>query len=260
MYRLQDNVPEYLINESRDFQLLCRLYDCVNNGVKFSIDSIVRLMDTTSCGSGFLKLLETRLGFFTNNSYTDDEIRDVLLGFCDAVKYKGSLIGIERAVRLFMLAKNIKVGTSIDYDPSEKRVSIGFRTTVVDTSLLTDILYYILPAGCYVDYFYYKEEKMYENYKYVDRLTIILSPDGSTYRIVSIEDTYTSGNYPFGNISNTSVGRTINRSLSNLGIVGIYHEDNINASLPEYWNVSTHGLYEDSSSNVSQPTTDESED
>lgn len=259
MYRLQDNVPTYLINESRDFQLLCRLYDCVNNGVKFSIDSIVRVMDTTSCGSGFLRLLETRLGFFTSGNYTDDEIRDVLMGFCDAVRYKGSKLGVSRAVRLFLMAKNLKVETRTDYKKEDMCFYIGFRTSLVDTSLLTDILRYILPAGSGLSYFYYKGEPKETYFNYGDRVTTIIAPDRETGRIVSVPDFYTDAEYAdksgakwdFNKFNESTVDSRLDKdavdnSLSNLGLTSIYsnsfttEEERDNASkIWEIRNIST---------------------
>ena len=41
MLRLENNTPSIYCQKSRDFQLFCRLYDVVNNGVKFDIDSII---------------------------------------------------------------------------------------------------------------------------------------------------------------------------------------------------------------------------
>lgn len=49
--RLQNNVPEVYVKESRDFQLLCRLYDCILNGVKFDIDSMLNITDSKSCSN-----------------------------------------------------------------------------------------------------------------------------------------------------------------------------------------------------------------
>ena len=60
IFRLQSNVPEIYINESRDFQLLCRLYDCVLGGVKLDIDTLENIIDTRSCNSILLQLLELK--------------------------------------------------------------------------------------------------------------------------------------------------------------------------------------------------------
>lgn len=47
MFRIQDNVPEVYINESRDFQLISRLYDILFSGTKYDIDSMVNVLDAT---------------------------------------------------------------------------------------------------------------------------------------------------------------------------------------------------------------------
>ena len=46
---VQEMTPQIYTEESRDFQLLSRLYDCVFNGMKFDTDSIVELIDTQQC-------------------------------------------------------------------------------------------------------------------------------------------------------------------------------------------------------------------
>lgn len=248
MYRLQDNVPEYLINESRDFQIFCRLYDCLNNGVKFSIDSIVRVMNTTMCGSSFLKLLESRVGFFTDGQYTDTEIRDILTGFCDMVKYKGSFLGIVRAVRTFLVAKNVKVPTTIDYDNDAKKISIGLRSRKLDTSLLDDILRYVMPAGAFVDYFYYAMDTRETPLEFGQRVICVLTRDVKTSRVVEKYNTYTddtSTSYhqwkDFDGATatlNDDEKNAINNMLSNVGFTNIYSKSDDTTS-EETWKVKT---------------------
>ena len=51
LFRTQDNVPEIYVNESRDFQLLCRLKDVMINGVKYAIDSINHTSNTLEMNS-----------------------------------------------------------------------------------------------------------------------------------------------------------------------------------------------------------------
>ena len=46
MIRTQEMVPDYYIEASRDFQVLCRLYDFAMNSLKFNIDSMQELTDT----------------------------------------------------------------------------------------------------------------------------------------------------------------------------------------------------------------------
>ncbi len=60
LIRLQNMVPEVYPNNSRDFQLFCRLYDCVFNGNKFDIDSILDICDTEYIDSKLLRLLQSK--------------------------------------------------------------------------------------------------------------------------------------------------------------------------------------------------------
>ena len=77
IFRLQDNTPEAYTEDSRDFQLMLRLYDCVNNGVKFYIDSIPDTVNTKKCNAALLDLLKTKLGFFSSIEFQERELRSV---------------------------------------------------------------------------------------------------------------------------------------------------------------------------------------
>ncbi len=46
MIRTQEMVPDYYIEKSRDFQILCRLYDFVLNPVKYNADTLLDTTDT----------------------------------------------------------------------------------------------------------------------------------------------------------------------------------------------------------------------
>lgn len=157
MFRLQDNVPEVYVNESRDFQLLCRLFDAVNNGVRSDINSMIRVMDTKNCINRMLQLLQTRLGFFTKHSYNDDMIRVVLSGFNEIVRWKGSKRAIEGAIYLFLRANDIEILEQkvVEIKDQEKTIEIIIPSTPLDTTLLTEILNYIIPTGYLISYSFY---------------------------------------------------------------------------------------------------------
>ena len=59
LFRLQNNVPSVYVNSSRDFQLLCRLYDAAFNNVMFDADSISDITNTDRCSARVLPLLQT---------------------------------------------------------------------------------------------------------------------------------------------------------------------------------------------------------
>ena len=68
MFRTENNVPQNYIEESRDFQLLSRLYDLTYNGLRYNIDSMINLNDPMKINEQFLPLLGTKVGFITNKN------------------------------------------------------------------------------------------------------------------------------------------------------------------------------------------------
>ena len=157
--RLCNKVPEVYSNTSRDFQLIARLYDSIINGVKFDVDSIEYLVDTQKCENKVLPLLQEKIGFFSEKKITDEKLRQVLLAFPDIVKWKGSIEGIERAVRLFLKINGIKTSVYIyKVNKSESNpytIDIGLDMDFSDTTILDEVLKYILPTGYGVTYSFY---------------------------------------------------------------------------------------------------------
>ena len=47
-------IPEYYNNESRDFQIFTRVFDLVENSLKFDIDSINAVLDTDSINNSYI--------------------------------------------------------------------------------------------------------------------------------------------------------------------------------------------------------------
>ena len=90
MFRLQNNTPSYYVNNSRDFQLFCRLYDYINNGVKFDIDSIININDPLKINDRLLNLYGSKVGFFTNKNINTNVLRRILKAFPYLIKYKGT--------------------------------------------------------------------------------------------------------------------------------------------------------------------------
>ena len=171
IFRLQDNVPDVYTKLSRDFQLLCNAYDCVNDGVKFDIDSIRDITDLTYCNDRLMDIMQTKLGFFTNVPMSVYEQRTILQGFPLMVRNKGSLIGIKQCVELFLksqkvFGKVIVKKTNMDiideYSTNKSNMSfddfakytiyIEMRVNKVRTDLLTALLEYVIPAGYRVAY------------------------------------------------------------------------------------------------------------
>ena len=177
--KLQDKVPPVYPEGSRDFQLFCHLYDVIFNGVKDDIDGIQYLTNTESCRSNMLQLLQTKLGFFTHVQYADEALWRVLQAFPLLVRKKGTLAAIEGAVYLFLKTAKLETTVKIDIinnEPTQEQkanfgsyitdhsIIIGIESSIRDISLLKEILYYIIPFGYNLFFYFLVQGNIYDNY------------------------------------------------------------------------------------------------
>lgn len=149
MFRTENNVPQNYIEESRDFQLLSRLYDLTYNGLRYNIDSMINLNDPMKINEQFLPLLGTKVGFITNKNIETSLWRYILSAFSYALKYKGSIKGVRYAVSAILRyeGKSETSLISIEYKDVNYLV-ISLSQTIANTQALNEFLKYILPAGC----------------------------------------------------------------------------------------------------------------
>ncbi len=152
--RTQQLVPENYLSTSRDFQLFCRLYDCLLNGAKNDLDSIVNSLNTSTIPSELLTLLSTKLGFFINNTLTSGNLRILLTAFPIILKYKGSRQGITYAINAFSKIKNVKFPISVIVNNVDYKIIIVSEQYITDIQLLLDLLQHILPTGYEYEYQY----------------------------------------------------------------------------------------------------------
>lgn len=170
-FRLQEHVPDVYPRKSRDFQLLCNIFDCMNGGVKFDIDSIRDVTNTDLCNERVLNFLQTKLGFFTNKNMNTTTQRLILKAFPYIVKNKGSRKGIEQAIQVFLKTQGVTGNISVNTINKQKIVDpksglnklenvyvieLGIQTKLLDTTILDEILKYIIPAGYIVKYSFYQ--------------------------------------------------------------------------------------------------------
>ena len=163
---MKNCVPEVYTRESRDFQLLCDLFDLVNSGVKFDIDTITSLSDTQFCRDSMLRLLQGKLGLNLKNNITDSTLRKILKCFPFIIRHKGTRQGIEEMIHLFLNIIYSEGSYSIEIENksggqynevSNGSYVVAIVTTVASESLkeldiLDDLLSYIIPTGYKVDY------------------------------------------------------------------------------------------------------------
>lgn len=147
MFRLQENVPEVYVKQSRDFQLFCRLYDVINNSIRFNAKSTSSLLSPLHISDKMLPLLATRIGFFPKNEYSSEALREILSAFPYIVKYKGSKQGIEMALNVILKIENNYKESMVTIDRENCVVRIFTQTRILGESLLRDLLSYIIPIG-----------------------------------------------------------------------------------------------------------------
>lgn len=160
IFRIQDNVPQVYIDESRDFQLLGRLFDVIQGSIKSNIDSIPQTVDNDHCNNSLLTLLSEKVGFFTKKHYLDSEIRYIIRSFPDVVRNKGSLKAIEEVCYIFLRINKIRKNILIQVDNTNHTFNIGIESGVKNIDLLDDMLRYVIPTGYYVSYFFYQGLKL----------------------------------------------------------------------------------------------------
>jgi len=164
---IEESVPEIYVSESRDFQLLCRLYNCIVNGVKFNIDSILGVIDTDTCNSKLLELLQSKLGFFSDKTFYSDDLRYILKAFPYIIKNKGSKKAIEQTLALYLKINHVNTEVRIDIvnnsiDDESYTINIGIESTLKDLTVLNEVLKYVIPSGYKIKYYFYTGVPMNE--------------------------------------------------------------------------------------------------
>lgn len=163
LIRLQNNVPPYCIEQSRDFQLFCRLFDSTINGVRSDISSITNILDASKVKDRFLPLLATRVGFFTDKNIDAKVLRYILAAFPYIIKNKGTKLGIEQAVYTILKAENSSDPPYVDINNTvagdlDASYTIDIYTPIklFNEIALKELLKYIIPSGYKYNIILYK--------------------------------------------------------------------------------------------------------
>jgi hypothetical protein len=136
------------VEQSRDFQLFCRLYDAVINGVRYDIKTIPTLLNPLTMRENLLPLYATKVGFFTNKQINDRVLRYILSAFPIALKHKGTKFGIELAVNAVLKAENSIENAIVNItNKDEYIVDIVTPINIYNKTALQEFLKYIVPAG-----------------------------------------------------------------------------------------------------------------
>lgn len=150
MFRLQNNVPEVYVQESRDYQLLLRLYDSWNSGVNYSIKTILNILDSVTVSDSLLELLATRVGFFSRVRLDTNVLRYIVGAFPYLIRDKGTEKGIREAVYTILKAENNPDAVEpivVSIQNNTHNIQILTTNTLYNKAALKELLRYILPFG-----------------------------------------------------------------------------------------------------------------
>ena len=166
IFRAKENIPTIYPSESRDFQIFLNTLDLVQNSIKFDVDTMTHILSTEDISSNYLDRLKSKVGFFPANDYNDENsLRIVLSAFPYILRYKGSFEGIVRCVNVYLKYLGIRGESKIDIYNSNTdsdtdytyTVRIGIPSDMSDTTLLTDMLSYVVPTGYFIDIYFFKQ-------------------------------------------------------------------------------------------------------
>lgn len=168
MFKFQDNIPEYYLKESRDFQLFPRLDDILFMGIHQDINSMDELNNPKKCKNVHLNYLAEKVGFYTDKYIPDKVLINIISAFRTAIKNKGTLLGIEQAVIAILKAENSidppkivyvqeQIGQGGDTNYWDKySINIYTPVKILNKVALDEFLKYIIPAGHIYNVYTYK--------------------------------------------------------------------------------------------------------
>ena len=181
MIRYQEMVPDYYIEASRDFQVLCRMYDYAMNSLKYNIDSMQNLTDTRCVKDTVLPLLGDKLGIYDKEAFANRQMLDALP---IALKYKGSLKSVNILLNAFLDSMDVfDVALALHSKDEESATEIseilhrpiGVYSIVIILStfpsltnlhVLDTYLKMVIPTGLKVEYAFGVQKEYFDRFKY----------------------------------------------------------------------------------------------
>ena len=146
MINLRQLLPKVYYNESRDFQLLMRIYEIMFNYLKTNVDMISYQPLADNSDNKFLDLLCTTLGLKLTHQYNNEDLSLLCTVFVDSIRNKGNIKSIKQILNLLICIEGCTTEAYIEQD-IENTLYIYIPSEVKDLILFKDVLEYIIPTG-----------------------------------------------------------------------------------------------------------------
>lgn len=224
MIKLANQVPSIYPSASRDFQYLCWLFDIVLNSVKHNVDDLYALPNSQA-DYKLTELLATTLGFKVKRNYDQAQLRALVAALPRILKYKGTKLAVDMAGSALLSAS----GASGSYSSRiiDCELYVVFPETLIDISLFTDLLTYILPAGmtCHIERTNIITAVPKTNFDYADKLIAEWLPDvayddetGSVGGLAELAD-IPKENPSFANFYTENSEKDYRENVPNIGLL-----------------------------------------
>lgn len=164
MIDIQKSTPTVYYNNSRDFQALGRTLELLLNYVQMNIDNMEGSYRIDNINPTLIKYLLANLGFEGAHEYTNVDLLILAKVFKWMMKKKGTRLAIKYIIYVVLRSFHYEYAfdviiPTLDTSPlrpitmsqddiSEMyQVQIILPTAITDTTLIEDLLNYILPTG-----------------------------------------------------------------------------------------------------------------
>lgn len=159
MINIVKQTPWEYSSQSRDYQVIARLYTALFNYVKMHIDNM-SVWDT-NIDNKLTMLRAKTLNFEPDHSWDLDDLEAVTTCFKYLMRNKGTVKALEYCVDILMRIENI-VGESLDevVTMSNYNVTIRVPENLFTLGIIEDLVKYLLPSGLTYNIVKYKSYNM----------------------------------------------------------------------------------------------------
>lgn len=147
MIRLKNSVPNVYSNASRDFQLLCHLFDIVLNDTKSKADDLYYLPSGID-NQRVTEILASTLGFTLKRNYDKDQLAALISILPALMRLKGTKRAVDLVGNALIKSSGLTgKGNFVSELNGNYELTAYIPSEISDTTLFRDLLPYILPAG-----------------------------------------------------------------------------------------------------------------
>lgn len=160
-FKIEKNVPDVYVSESRDFQLLCRVLDIYLVGCLNRASNMKYQLDLDKCSENLLWAIANMQGFVTNVYIPPNVLRNICKVFPYCIKRKGTAEAIRVASYAVLSTDRLIYDIAVDVRRDEGgsqsytlyvecETQSGYQSDYLQ--YLDEVLRFLVPAGWGIRY------------------------------------------------------------------------------------------------------------